>query len=171
MTDHAQYNLPSNVAITLQPIQYPMAADNPAMVYLSSLASNGRRAIQGRLKHVADMFGYPVESMPWASMRYQHLAAIREQLQESGLAPSTINLTLYALRGIARNAFNLGIMPADDYERIKNISPVRGSRVTKGRALPTGEIAALLDTCGNDTKGVRDAAIICNHVRLWVETG
>ena len=90
---------------------------NPAVVYLASLAPTGRRAVQGRLKYVAGMFGLPVDSVGWQGIRYQHLAAIKSKLQESGLSPSTINLTLYAIRGVARCAFNLSLMPSDDYTR------------------------------------------------------
>ena len=133
---------------------------NPAAVYLASLAPTGRRAVQGRLKYVAGMFGLPVDSVGWEGIRYQHLAAIKSKLQESGLSPSTINLTLYAIRGVARCAFNLGLMSSDDYNRLRSIKPVGGSRVPSGRALPIGEISALLDTCDDGPKGIRDAAII-----------
>jgi len=133
---------------------------NPATIYLSSLAPTGRRAIEGRLKYVANLFDCPFESMPWHTLKYQHLEAIRAKLQETELAPATINMTLYALRGVAKSAFNLGLMSADDYARLNNVKPVRGERLPKGRALAVGEIAALLDTCAGTPIGIRDAAII-----------
>jgi integrase/recombinase XerD len=133
---------------------------SPATIYLSSLAPSGRRAIKGRLQSIADMFSCPFESMPWHELRYEHLAAIRTELQESELAPSTINMTLYALRGVAKSAFNLGLMLADDYAKLCNVKPVKGERVPAGRALSVGEIGALLDTCAGTPIGIRDAAII-----------
>ncbi len=60
-----------------------------ATFYLASLAPSGRRAIMGRLQSIADMFNCPFDSMPWHELRYEHLAAIRTELQESELAPST----------------------------------------------------------------------------------
>ena len=131
-----------------------------ATIYLASLAPSGRRSIKCRLQSVADMFHCPFDSMPWHALRYEHLAAIRTELQESELAPSTINMTLYALRGVAKSAFNLGIMPAENYARLCNIKPVRGERVPAGRALNVGEIGALLDSCAGTPIGIRNAAII-----------
>jgi len=144
----------------VSPARYARVGDNPASVYLASLRPSGRRSIKGRLQRVADMFNCPLELMPWHDLRYQHLEAIRSVLQDSGLAPSTINLTLYAVRGVAKSAFNLGLMSADDYSRLCNVKPVRGERITKGRALSVGEIGALLDTCAGTPIGIRDAAII-----------
>ena len=120
---------------------------NPATIYLASLAPTGRRSLKRRLQSIADMFNCPFNSMPWHQLRYEHMEAIRANLQETKLAPSTINMTLYALRGVAKSAFNLGLMSADHYTRLCNIKPVRGERVPVGRALSIGEISALLDTC------------------------
>ena len=133
---------------------------NPATIYLASLAPSGRRAIKGRLQSIANMFSCPFDSMPWHELRYEHMEAIRANLQETKLAPSTINMTLYALRGVAKSAFNLGLMSAENYARLCNVKPVRGERVPVGRALSVGEIGALLDTCAGTSIGIRDAAII-----------
>jgi len=133
---------------------------NPAAVYLASLAPSGRQGIKWALQSIAKMFSCPFESMPWHELRYQHLEAIRARLQESELAPSTINMTLYALRGTAKSAFNLDLMSADDYTRLCNVKPVRGERVPKGRVLSVGEIGMLLDTCAGTPIGIRDSAII-----------
>ncbi len=133
---------------------------NPATVYLASLAPSGRRSIKSKLQSIADMFSCPFESMPWHELRYQHLEAIRARLQESKLAPSTINMTLSALRGVTKSAFNLDLMSADAYARLCNVKPVRGVRVPAGRALSVGEIGALLDTCAGTSIGIRNAAII-----------
>jgi len=135
-------------------------AQSPAAVYLASLAPTGRRAMTSRLKYVADLFNQAYESVPWQQLRYQHIAAIRSKLQESQLAPATINATIYALRGVARAAFNLGHMSAEDYQRLRDVKPVKGERLPAGRALSVGEITALLDTCNASTIGIRDAALI-----------
>lgn len=143
----------------------PPAADrNPALVYLASLAPTGRRTTAGRLTMVArDILGIAdPQLVPWHRLRYQHVAAIRTQLQEKGYSPATVNAVLYAIRGVARAAFNLELMSADDLQRIRDVRPVRGERLPAGRALTLGELAALMDACSNDptAAGVRDAAII-----------
>lgn len=137
---------------------------NPALVYLSSLAPSGRRAMAGRLRQVATLLGHDaLETVPWHLLRYQHVAALRTLLQERGQAPATVNLTLSALRGVARAAFNLEIISAEDYQRIRSVPSVRGSRLPAGRQVSQGELAALMDACARDDgpAGVRDAAMIC----------
>lgn len=149
----------------LVPATSPLPADrNPAMVYLAGLGSErSRRAMMGRLQYIAGLLGAedPL-TIPWHNLRYQHAAAIRAKLIESGQAPSTINLALSALRGVAREAFNLGLMPAEDYQRLQMVKGVRGQRLPAGRSLSHGELAALVEACANDTTnaGPRDAAII-----------
>jgi len=153
MTNQLRYAHPLRIST-------PPKGKNAALVYLASLAPTGRRGMRGRLQAVADMFGGTVEDLPWHEIRYQHVEAIRSKLLESDLAPSTVNATLYAIRGVARAAFNLELMPADAYERIRNIRPATGNRLPPGRALSVGEIGAMLDICTNGVIGARDAALI-----------
>lgn len=149
------------LAHTIQPAKSPSRANrNPAIVYLASLAPTGRRSMKGRLRTVAEILGTNVQTIPWEQLRYEHVEAIRAKLQESDLAPATINATLYALRGVARAAFNLELLPADAYERIRNVKPVKGTRLPPGRALAVGEIGAMLNTCTEPVIGTRDAALI-----------
>lgn len=136
---------------------------NPAAVYLAGLAPTGRAGMASRLRQVARLLGaddWP--EVPWQNLRYQHVAAIRTQLQEQGLAPATVNATLAALRGVAEAAYNLELIDADTWQRIRQVKAVRGERLPAGRALSAGELAALMGACANDAgnAGVRDAAII-----------
>ncbi|HQK92905.1 MAG TPA: tyrosine-type recombinase/integrase [Armatimonadota bacterium] len=87
---------------------------------------------------------------------------IRTRLQEEGLAPSTVNSTLFALRGVARAAFNLELITADELVRIRDVQPIRHERLPAGRAVTAGELGAMMDACAADepAAGVRDAAII-----------
>ncbi|MES2347818.1 MAG: tyrosine-type recombinase/integrase [Pseudomonadota bacterium] len=140
------------------------ASRNPALVYLAGLQPTGRRGIYVSLKQIVRLDGdrATVETFDWAELRYEHVAAIRSRLIEQGLAPATINHAIAALRGVARAAWNLGLVSAEDYERIKHVPSVRGERLAPGRALDKGEVAALLDACSRDESpaGRRDAAII-----------
>jgi len=143
------------------PTQTPTS---PALVYLASLSPSGRRTMRARLERVAEMLSGSkyLESVPWHLLRFEHVAAIRSKLQESGLSPASVNASLYALRGVSKACWNLGLMRADDHARIRNVAPVRGSRLPAGRALASGEMSALLDACCRDHSiaGVRDAALI-----------
>ena len=145
-------------------VEAPEAADrNPALVYLAGLAESGRRTMAGKLKNVANLLGHQsITTVPWHLLRYQHIVAIRTRLQESGYAPATVNAHLHALRGVARAAFGLELIDADDLQRIRDVRPIRAERLPTGRAITPGELTALMDACASDSgpAGVRDAAII-----------
>ena len=81
---------------------------------------------------------------------------------ESSLSPATANLTLAALRGVARAAWRLGLMSAEDLARIRDVPRVGGSRLPAGRSATGGELAALLAACGRDPGplGARDGALL-----------
>lgn len=136
---------------------------NPALVYLASLAASGRRTMAGKLNAIARLLGHDsITTVPWHQLRYQHVAALRTRLQESGYAPATVNATLHALRGVARAAFGLELISADDLQRIRNVRPLTAHRLPTGRAITPGELSALMQACEADMgpAGVRDATII-----------
>ena len=118
--------------------------------------------MQAKIESVARLLNQDLRTVHWSGMRFEHVSAIRARLQESGLAPATINATLCALRGVAAAAWHLGQMSGEDYQRIKSVKSVRGSRLPAGRALHRGEVAALLDACALDETpaGARDAALL-----------
>ena len=155
------------VAIKDNRLQTQDLQQNPAAVYLSSLSEKGRRAMTGRLLVVVGLinaesgYSFSIRTVPWHGLHFQGVMAIRTKLQEMGQAPATVNLTLYALRGVARAAFNLGQMSAEDYQRIKEVKPIKNQKLPSGRMLTEGEKAALMEACMQNGRpaGARDAAI------------
>jgi len=136
---------------------------NPAAVYLAGLAPTGRRSMLSKLSRAAQALGFgDAFAAPWADLRFQHVAAVRTKLQEENLAAATVNTVLAALKGVARAAFNLGLLSGEELERIRSVKPVRGEKLLTGRALATGEVAALLRICvkTDGAGGARDAALI-----------
>jgi site-specific recombinase XerD len=100
-------------------------------------------------------------TMDWASLRFQHVAAVRSKLQEH-YKPATVNKVLAALKGTLRAAWQSGQMSAEDYQKAVSVKGVRGETIPTGRELSSGELAALLSACEEDLSpaGVRDAAVI-----------
>jgi integrase/recombinase XerD len=148
---------------------------NPVLVYLASLRASGRRSMASRLATVANMFGHVGDpaQLQWPMLRFEHVEAIRSRLLEEGSAPASVNTTLCALRGVARAAWNLCQMSAEDYYRICRVRPARGVRLPSGRALTQGEITALMDACARDPTiaGARDAAIVAVLVGAGLRRG
>lgn len=138
------------------------ADQNPALVYLASLpARTGQRTQAQGLRVIAQILGNDVNQIDWAALRYQHTALIRSKLIEA-YAPATANKILSALRGTLKEAWRLGLMTADEYQRARDLKPVTGVTLPAGRELAPGEILALMTACMGDESpaGTRDAAII-----------
>jgi len=135
---------------------------NPAHSYLAGLAATGRRTMTSTLAQVAAMLGGELDTIPWAALRYEHVQALRTKLAERGLAAATVNKYMAALRGVAREAWQLGLTDAETYQRIAAVKGVHGETLPSGRGLGPGELGALMRTCANDRSaaGARDAAII-----------
>jgi integrase len=145
-----------------QPAHY--APDqNPALVYLASISESSRRPVSQSLRTIATILGYDnFLTVPWGAMLYTHTQAIRSQLAETCTA-STANRHLSALRGVLKDAWRLGYMSAEDYQRAVDLKPVKGSKVAQaesGRHLASGEIAGLMNACDQSKAGLRDAAIL-----------
>lgn len=101
------------------------------------------------------------QDLPWPSLRYQHTQMVRTALAER-FSPANANKHLAALRGVLKEAWRLGLLNGEDYQRAVDLEGVRGSRLPPGRSLSDGEILALFEACGRDTTaaGVRDAALL-----------
>ena len=74
----------------------------------------------------------------------------------------TINVTLAAVKDVARQAFMLEQVTADEFKRIELLKGDRVFRQPVGRNITIGEIRALMSVCEADKSraGCRDAAII-----------
>jgi len=144
------------VALAIVP---PPDSQNPAAVYLAALAPSGRRTMSQALEVVVELLGGgDVPTFPWAALRYEHAQAVRRVLIER-YAPGTANKVLSALRGVAREAWRLGLIDAEAFARIRDVPGVRGSRLPAGREVPMRELAKLFRACAEaGASGVRDAA-------------
>lgn len=136
---------------------------SPAAAYLAGLSATGRRTMQGTLDKVARLMGFAdLWVTPWASLRYEHVQAIRTKLIEDGSKPATVNKTLSAIRGVLKAAWQMGHIDADAYQRVAAVKSVTGSTLPAGRGLGSGELVAMMRVCQEDktNAGRRDAAII-----------
>lgn len=137
---------------------------NPAAVYLASLTSSGRRSQAHALKIIASILSsnqVDILHFTWASLRYQHTMALRTKLVEL-YKPATVNRMICAVRGVLKNAWRLGLMGIEDYQRAADIPSVSGTTLPPGRELSMEELQSLIAACSadNTAAGVRDRAII-----------
>jgi site-specific recombinase XerD len=136
---------------------------NAAAIYIASLpADSGKRTQAQALRVVAQILGTDLDRLNWGALRYQHTATIRAKIVQV-YSSSSANKILSALRQTLRQAWLLGQMTAEEYNRAIELEPVTGETLPAGRELSTGEILALMTTCQKDQNqnaGTRDAAII-----------
>ncbi len=140
--------------------QHPI--ENPLLAYLGSLSPRSRVTVQERLRAVARMMEVPYEQVEWHELRAHHVEWIRQALIERDVAPTTVNVTLSALKGIARRARNLNLISSEEYDRIRDVRGAKGERQPAGRSASAGEIEALVRACLRDRSpaGVRDVAML-----------
>lgn len=140
----------------------------PAAVYLAGLASErSRRVTAQALRTITALLAGVDEqhadilALDWGALRYPHTAAIRSKLIER-YSPATVNRLLSALRGVLKEAWRLGYLSAEDYQRAVDVHNVKGETLPAGRELAQGELLALVEICKADPSpaGVRDAAIL-----------
>ncbi len=157
------------------------ADQNPVLVYLGKLTSAHSKRTMGRtLDVMADMLtgGIPDQidkagkkvhgakaamlGAAWGQLRYQHTAKLRADLVQE-FSVSTTNIYLSALRGVLKEAWRLGYMNAEEYQRAIDIQNIKAESLPAGRDLANGEIKALVRACIDDknrSAGIRDAALI-----------
>ena len=141
----------------------PRVSRSPEEVYLARLSPRGRLGMHSRLLSVARLLGAEsIAQVPWESMRYHDVTAIRAGLTAQGLSPATVNLSLSALRGVAKEGWRLRFMSSEEYALVRDVESVRGSRLLAGREVAHPELKALLEVCRADQTlaGRRDAAAI-----------
>lgn len=121
-----------------------------------------RQRMRKILDRTAAIFGFPsMKEFPWAQLRHSHLLGLKAKFEHEGYSPNTTNLYLCALRGVAHQAWSMGLISDHDERVIASVKRSRGSRAPRGRALPKSETELLIESCAklNSAIGVRDAAI------------
>jgi integrase len=152
-----------------QPAPGPEPLTDPVYAYVGSLSPASQEAVWKRLRTVARLFDIPdAATFPWHHLRAAQVARIRQRLMQpygpkgERAAPATVNLTLAVFWGIAREARNANAMSDEEYRRVCEVKADKGERLARGRAVPAGELVALVRACARDTgpAGVRDAAML-----------
>jgi integrase len=143
--------------------RYP-ADRHPALTYLARLAASGRRTQRAALEAIARWASggeLSWHEFPWHLLRYQHTSAIRSWLQETYQVGSA-RTYLAALRGVLKEAWRLDLLETEAYLRARDLEPIQGQALARGRALSAGEQRALFNEAAHDERAIarRDAALL-----------
>ncbi len=143
----------------------------PHVAYLASLSSAESRrtmakalgaivaVLMGDLTNIRDRS--PFSRVPWHKLTHDDTAAIRSALLDE-YSPATVRVYLSALRGVLHQAWKLGQMSSEDYQRAADLEGVPDETQPAGRELNPEEMMSLMQACQNDRTpaGYRDGAII-----------
>jgi site-specific recombinase XerD len=115
-----------------------------------------------KLRSVARIVGLSPDEIRWSGLRSEVISVVRALMLEKRYSPATINTTLSALKGVAHAAWQLKQLKTEEYQRIRDVKGVRGSRLPRGRALSDREVSRLVDACLRDSSpaGSRDLALV-----------
>jgi site-specific recombinase XerD len=145
-------------------IEYILETTNQQHIvaaYLASLVPTGQRSIRGALSRVAAVFNHSIDTMPWSSLRAQHLEASRSQFSANGYSVATINHALAAVRGVLKTAWLHDLITTSDYHKAIAVRGARGSSLPAGRDVANSEIQTLMRSCDVTTPaGIRDRALL-----------
>ena len=166
---------PGPLALATSPL--PPSAD-PYHVYLNGLkSSESRRAMRRCLDRLAVILLGEAEGLPgdpevkvtgagraWWLLRYEHAASARSALLDLEWPATSINQYLTALRRVLEEAWRLGYMTTDQWQRAVDIKDVKGHREPAGRTIHPDEMAAMFKVCLDGEPpnliGLRDAAML-----------
>lgn len=141
----------------------------PALVYLARLSPGSRRTVGHALDAMASWMSkgvHDLKSFPWHQLRYQHTQALRAALLAGQVlgakGTATVNKYVCALRGALKEAWRLGYLGSEDYQRAVDLPSVKGTALPKGRCLAGEELQCLFQVCCEDetAQGQRDGAIV-----------
>lgn len=118
----------------------------PAELYLASLNTwQSRKAARDSLQRITRILKKPDwQTLPWEKLTAQETTYVRAIVVRDSAA-ATARLTISVLRGVLRQAFRLGLMDAEAFQRAIDLPRIQGSSPAKGRALAEEEIKKLSD--------------------------
>lgn len=126
-------------------------------------SAHSRRSMAAALDRAAAITGRAAAEVPWWQLRNEDVAAIRAALIEQGAAPSTVNLTIAAVRAVLRTAWRMDLISADEMARATDVPSWRAHRLPRGRMLPAEELERLFRAAAKSSPASlakRDAAML-----------
>lgn len=133
----------------------------PLYEYMLSLQSpRSRVAMLAALRIGLAQVNITPEAFDWSKLRDNLILGILAKLN-ARYAPATINNVLAAFKGVAKRVWAHEFITTREYEMIRSVKNVHGSRLAKGRALSEQELHALFAGLSNvdSIRAHRDAAI------------
>lgn len=136
---------------------------SPSDLYLLSLQSKTSKVTMGSiLNTVANKLqGVSCHKLcDWGQLSYEKVLILISDMKDEGKSPSTINLYLACIKGVAKSAWRSKVIDIETLQHIVDLKRIRGERSTKGRALNVEEVKTLIGTCDGSVSSLRDSALL-----------
>ena len=97
----------------------------------------------------------------FATLRYTDVLTFLQHEKNGGRAFNSVNVTLAAIKGVALHCWQLGLITFEEYNKIKRVKRLSGSRCAAGRALDLRELRKIKQFYYDSAKliDIRDYAI------------
>jgi len=120
---------------------------HPVLVWLASLGPTSRLSMLAALRRGLAVVDPDAARDPlgfvWSSFSHSDMLRIKVGLEARG-SPASRNLSLVALRGVAKAAWQLRLLPLDELERIRSVKNFKHVGETqKGRFVPRADRSRL----------------------------
>jgi site-specific recombinase XerD len=136
-------------------------------VYLDGLPSvESKRTMRGCLDRIARLItgdpGATGAGQPWGQLRYEHTVRLRTLMREQGWSPAHVNKHLVALRRVLKEAWRLGLMTGEEFQRAADLPAFKHTRVPAGQHVAPEVLGAALAVCDEDDSpaALRDGAML-----------
>jgi site-specific recombinase XerD len=117
---------------------------NPALLYVASLMEGqSRKTGIESLRRLARLLRWSDwRTAPWERLSARETTYVRAALIRD-YSPAAARLTLSMLKGVLKQAFRVGLMDADTYQRAVLLPPIKQQSAPAGRMLTEAEMASL----------------------------
>jgi len=127
------------------------AGAHPVLLWLATLGASSRRsmlsALVRGLRQLGDTAADPIR-YDWRTFGHQEMLRIRVALESRGSVGSR-NLTLTALRGVMRSAWQAGLVSLEQFERVRTVRNFRQTGdLVRGKSVTRSDRTRLLALTG-----------------------
>lgn len=167
MSDLLPFHIGGDMAVT-STVSNGGVCEQVLRDYFSPQASSSEDMTRAVFKRIAADLGIlpdscRIEDVEWYKITASDFSNLM-YLWRNKLKKVTVKRYLSALRGLSRQCFLSGMMPGENYVRIKEVKlPKGGNRVGRGARVERDYQKKLLDHCMMDVRtahGLRDAAML-----------
>lgn len=171
ITAGADTEPPSNVDLQVLITHFgsdsALPSKNPALKYIASLKSvNSQRTMRGVLNVIAQMLSgdkkADIYSVDWSYLDDAMAFVVLRLLTLDKRSASTKNKYISAMRGVAKKAFVMTLIDANQYYRMTLVEHDKARTLPAGRALSKEEVNQLIEPieAGEKDIDIRDSALV-----------